>query len=291
MKVNRFGCGAAALLAALSSACLPEPWDDLVPLPGPSKPHPKPPRAGGPPESILDSARRIDVELTIDPADWDSLRLEGKSLFDQFRTDVTDLEPFDYGSYRATARVDGKQYTDVRVQKMGYFGGLSTWRPSLVLNFPPRGNGLRKMVLNNTMEEPSYARECLAFELFRRADYPASRCSYVRVVVNGKDLGTYTHVEAVDERMLARHFEHGRGALFAGELADFDPKTVQYVQHVSGPATRKPIERLVRALEVDDSKLLDRLGRVLDLDRFRDFWALETLLGHWDGYANVANNY
>src|SRR5690606_16389044 len=159
MKVNRFGCGAAALLAALSSACLPEPWDDLVPLPGPSKPHPKPPRAGGPPESILDSARRIDVELTIDPADWDSLRLEGKSLFDQFRTDVTDLEPFEYGSYRATARVDGKQYTDVRVQKMGYFGGLSTWRPSLVLNFPPRGNGLRKMVLNNTMEEPSYARE------------------------------------------------------------------------------------------------------------------------------------
>ncbi|MFO7179079.1 MAG: CotH kinase family protein, partial [Pseudomonadota bacterium] len=292
MKPNHHCRWAVALLAASSSlACLPDPWDDLVPSPGPSKPRPKPPRKGGPPDGILDPTRRVDVELTIDPADWGALRVEGKSLFDQFPTDVNNLEPFDYATYRAIARIDGERYTDVGVRKMGFFGGLSVWRPSLVLTFPDRGDGLRTMVLNNSMEEPSYARECLAFELFRRAGYPASRCGFVRVVVNGQDLGTYTHVEGVDERMLARHFEHGRGALFAGELADFDPSTMGFIQHVSGPASRKPLERLARALEADDDQLLDRLGRVLDLDRFRDFWALETLLGQWDGYANVANNY
>jgi hypothetical protein len=30
---------------------------------------------------------------------------------------------------------------------------------------------------------------------------------------------------------------------------------------------------------------------VLDLDQFIDFWAMETLLRHWDGYAGNTNNY
>jgi hypothetical protein len=33
------------------------------------------------------------------------------------------------------------------------------------------------------------------------------------------------------------------------------------------------------------------LSAVIDLDHFRTFWAVETLLGHWDGYAEIANNY
>ena len=44
------------------------------------------------------------------------------------------------------------------------------------------------------------------------------------------------------------------------------------------------------ALASDDASLETELGQVLELEMFLDFWALETLLGHADGYAANSNN-
>jgi spore coat protein CotH len=43
--------------------------------------------------------------------------------------------------------------------------------------------------------------------------------------------------------------------------------------------------------ESDPLKRWDRLHTVLDMDRFISFMVVETLVLHWDGYSQKANNY
>ena len=48
---------------------------------------------------------------------------------------------------------------------------------------------------------------------------------------------------------------------------------------------------VVDALAVGDEFLVDALELQIDLDNFNSFWAVEVLLGHWDGYTGNTNNF
>ena len=64
----------------------------------------------------------------------------------------------------------------------------------------------------------------MAYALFRAAGLVAPRCNHAHVVVNGQDLGIYTHVEAIKKPFLARHFTSDDGNLYEGNArADFAP--------------------------------------------------------------------
>jgi hypothetical protein len=43
-------------------------------------------------------------------------------------------------------------------------------------------------------------------------------------------------------------------------------------------------------LQGDDAQLPERLGRLIDLDSFINFWAMEVLINHWDGFSGDLNN-
>lgn len=45
------------------------------------------------------------------------------------------------------------------------------------------------------------------------------------------------------------------------------------------------------ALAAGDAELGAALGGVLDIDAFNRFWATETLVAAWDGYASNTNNH
>ena len=64
-------------------------------------------------------------------------------------------------------------------------------------------------------------RQYLAYEVFRRTDVPAQRCSFAKVLVNGKDLGIYTALEPINEAFLSEHFGRGDGNLYEGGRSDF----------------------------------------------------------------------
>src|SRR3954454_21267099 len=60
-----------------------------------------------------------------------------------------------------------------------------------------------------------------------------------------------------------------------------------------GDATDK---RLVKELidacrEKDNGKRWERLGKILDIERFMSFCAMEAIMCHWDGYNFNRNNY
>ena len=165
----------------------------------------------------------------------------------------------------------------------------------------PAGFATDVMTLNNNLQDTSRMRACLAYRLIAKAGYPAPRCNLAAVMVNDEPVGAYSHVEAVDRAFLRRAFGNDTGALYEGALADFTEG------HLAGAAEGRlgrfeaktkltdpkgaPLRAILAALQVDDDNLEAALGQVLDLDLFFRFWALETLIGHSDGYGGNRNNF
>lgn len=237
----------------------------------------------------------VEVQIELDPSDWDSLRVEGRDMV-SVMSRVPDA--FEYTHFDASVTIDGVRHDHASVRKKGYWGSLSTVRPSLKLDlarYVPGAShfGVEKLTLNNDRSDPSHTHECMAFSLFAKAGLPASRCNLAHVVVNGVDLGTFSNVEPVDEKMLARHFADPNGNLYEGQVSDFARAELERVELKTNRKQndRRGLLALTEALEASDAELLERLAPLVDIDRFRDFWAMELLTGHWDGYANNANNY
>src|SRR5688572_767228 len=241
----------------------------------------------------------VEIAIELDPADWHELRGEGRGLFDGF-LELGD-ETFEFTEFAGVAIVDGQRYANVSIRKKGYLGSLSRPRPSLKLDFgeveaasgAESGRVFERLTLNNNRGDNTRARTCLAYDLFAKAGVPTPRCNLAHVVVNGEDLGTYSNVEPIKKPMLSRNFGDDSGNLYEGQLVDFVAGDVpRFELKTDGDAAdRSRLAALASALEADDATLTQRLGEVLDLERYRDFWALERLTGHWDGYAGNRNNF
>jgi len=202
---------------------------------------------------------------------------------------------------RATVREADKIYKDVGVHLKGAAGSFRAFdeKPALTLNFDrfnPRQKfyGLDKLHLNNSVQDPSYMTEIICGELFRAAGVPAARGTFARVSLNGRDLGFCVLKEGFGKEFLQQYFSKVHGNLYdGGFLRDItDP-----LQRISGEETKdvkdfSDLKALATAArEPDPITRMERLDKVLDLDRFISFIAMEILTWHWDGYALKKNNY
>jgi hypothetical protein len=243
--------------------------------------------------------RVLDVRLQLAPADWDLLRHQHPDLLASLGPQRLEKNPpKPYATFKASVTIDGVAFPAVGVHKRGFLGSSSSERPSLGLRFDTFKEGLSfagqtKMSLNNNLQDLSLVHQAIAYRVFNAAGVPAPRCNFARVTVNGKYLGVYSHVEAVDALFLQRHFGDGRGNLYEGQLSDFRPGWVKTFEKKTNKsaAGRADLEAVVRALESDDAQLLARLEGVVDVEAYLRFWAVEMLIGHWDSYSNNGNNF
>ncbi|HIG18448.1 MAG TPA: cellulosomal protein, partial [Candidatus Handelsmanbacteria bacterium] len=199
---------------------------------------------------------------------------------------------------RATVTVDGQSYEDVAVRKKGFLGSLSATRPSLKVNFgkfvQDRTHAdMKRMTLNNNLQDASNTHQCMAYELFAKAGLVAPRCNFAKVSVNGEDLGIYTHVESVKKPMLRRHFDDDDGNLYEGQGGDFVAHRLEMMELKTNERQndRSDLDDVAAALLVDDDELLEAVGAYVDIDSFLSFWAMEVMTGHWDSYTGGRNNY
>ena len=81
---------------------------------------------------------------------------------------------------------------------------------------------LTKLMFNNAVQDPTYLAEWLATGLFRDAGVPAARVTHARVQLNGKDLGLYVVIEAMNKRFLKQHFSSAKGNLYETCMQDID---------------------------------------------------------------------
>jgi hypothetical protein len=190
-------------------------------------------------------------------------------------------------------------YSDVGIHlkgAAGSFRGLDD-RPALTLNFDKfvedqKFEGMDKLHLNNSVQDPSYMTELICGEMFRAANVPAPRAAHARVNLNGRDLGLYVLKEGFDKTFLKRYFKNNRGNLYdAGFIKDIN----EPLEKDSGEGDvpdHADLKALTKAAqEPDVTKRFARLQEVLDIERFISFVAMEVMTWHWDGYALNKNNY
>jgi hypothetical protein len=244
---------------------------------------------------LYDPERLIDVSVTMSSADFSKLKSEARTLAS---TDRECVPEFEYTEFTASVTIDGDRMDRVIVRKKGYMGSLSPSIPSLKLDFNDLWPGrtyqnMTRMTLNNNRQDPSNARQCMAYDQFRQAGLAAPKCNYARVSVNGEDLGVFTNVEPIKKPFLARAFGDDDGNQYEAQTADFgtwlsrrfEKKTNEKVND------RTDLQAVTDALALPDEQMVNVLPQLVDVDEFIRFWAVETLLGAWDSASGNANNF
>lgn len=245
-------------------------------------------------DSLLDPNRIVDIRIEIKTEDWDVLRRQARNMGAFFSGQAIE-DPYDY--FPADIWIDGVKVERVGVRKKGLFGSQDQERPSLKVKFDEfveqdPVEGLSRLTLNNNKQDGSQLSQMLTYRLFTEAGIHAPRCSLAKVTVNGDFLGIYSHVESIKKPFLKRVFGDNSGKLYEGTLTDFHPRTFEKIEAktAKGEADRETLEQLAESLAAEELDI-ETLSEIVDLDHFITFWAMESLLRFWDGYASNQNNF
>lgn len=199
----------------------------------------------------------------------------------------------------ATLREGGKVYTNVMVHLKGAAGSfrdVNSGEPSFTVSFGKddsgqRFHGLRKIHLNNSVQDQSCTTYRICSQIFNDAGIPAARVTNARFTLNGRDCGFYVVVEGFTKDFLKRNFKDPKGNLYDG---GFLQDITDNLEKDSGDdrKDRPDLRALADACYVPDRGLRWQvMQKYLDTDRFLTYMALEVILWDWDGYPMKHNNY
>lgn len=189
----------------------------------------------------------------------------------------------------------------------GSFRGVDD-RPAITVNFDKfnkgqKYHGVDKVALNNSVQDGTYLCEAVGAAVFHDAGIPTPRVTHAHVWLNDRDMGLYVVKEGFDGSFLKHFFHDNTGTLYEGPFlgdvdgqlpvkSNFDPKLdAKALAAAKAKAAARIKELCDAAREPDPVKRRARLDKVLDVDRFLTFLALEGMVAHWDGYGFNHNNY
>lgn len=247
----------------------------------------------------------LTVRITMAPADWAALKdAEPRGGFCNFAFTGERFDWFHATSVElsGTAFPAGgpHTFTDVGISKKSFCGSFSKTKPSLRLNFSRFTDhedaiealiGTQYVTLHNSVQDASYIRQPLGYELFRVAGMPYSRCNIARVIVNGEEQGAYVNCEPVRKRHIQNTFGNDEGNLYeieAGEDLTEAMVTAGRLTHQGFSDVEDGSDLLLAAQRIAAGPAA--AAEVVYLPSFQRFYAMETLLKHWDGYTGNANN-
>ena len=250
-------------------------------------------------ETLFPEDRVLDVNIEVPEKDWDTIRNQSRNFVEALqakRREGPIDHPYTYVSANVT--IDGVTFENVGLRKKGFIGSQNAQRPSLKIKLNYEGAeravaGLTTLTFNNDQQDTGHISQFLGYGLFRKAGTPAPRCAHARITVNGKLLGVYSHVETVREALIARAFGNADGTLYEGTVVDFHAGWAASFENKFGADDpgREKIEALIQILTAEGEVTEAAIGEHVDLDAFYRFWAIEGLLGFWDGYSANNNNF
>ena len=252
-------------------------------------------------KDVFDLSQLHTLDIAVAPSDWDSMRREAVTLPEYGGPNPT--------YYVAQLRWDGGTLgEDVSVRIKGHGSRLETAEEGrgafpFKIDFDRQDSdfhmdGLKKLNLHPLRGDgENIVQEFLAYGAVREHGMPASRTSFVRVSLNGKDLGLYNALEQVDGRLIQCHFEAPHGQLYKGEEGEggLGPEFVyddfaRYttIEH-KWPETPDHASFLHFMGEIQ--KGLPELTEVTDVEGILKYFAVEAMVGNWDYYASTGHNY
>lgn len=210
---------------------------------------------------------------------------------------------------RGDLEFEGKAFTNVAVR----YKGNGTFLQSRMSDKKPlkvdlnefvkahRLAGVSKINLHNTVTDPGYMNETLAYRLYREAGAPAPRTAFARVTLNDKKLGLYCLVENVDKNFTQEVFKTKGGEIFkpvtpslfsflgddwARYKQTYDPK-----DEPSKEAIARVIDTCRFVTSADDAKFAEHIGDFIDLENFARYLAVTVWLTDLDGILGPGQNY
>ena len=218
---------------------------------------------------------------------------------------------------RADVTIDGEEIADVAVRLKGAAGSFvpldgdypecsgdgngNPGKSSFIIDFNRHVDGqehlgLEKLTINNLVQDASGMHEYLAYALFREGGVPGCRVGFGTVTLNGEVKGIYALLESNDnDTFLEKWFGSNDGNLYEGQYGtDLQEGSMEeFDQDHGDDESMADLMELADALDgVENGEdALAVLEQYLDLDEYVTFAATEIYLGHWDGYAQSANNY
>ncbi|MGR6542174.1 CotH kinase family protein [Paenibacillus tundrae] len=245
-------------------------------------------------ESLFQTDNIIDVKITINDADWQSM-LES---------------PMDKDYKQVSVEVDGNKLDNVGFSTKGNMTLRSVAsmedsdRYSFRLKFDKYDKtqtllGLDKMVLNNNYTDPSYMREILHYEALRSIGMDVPMTNYVNLYVNGELVGFYTGVEAVDDSYLERNYgeDYEDGVLYDTEEKSYlqyeeDGEYSTLSKDLGSDKDKTKLKNFIQTLnEMPEGEKGD-IESVLDVDSALQYIAGNTVLGNYDSYnGDKGHNY
>jgi len=150
--------------------------------------------------------------------------------------------------------------------------------------------GLKKLTLNNMVQDASMLHETMVYEAFRALGVPAPRTGYANLYVNGVNYGVHLNVETYDDVSLPHHFASTQHLYEADAPGvDVTPGGAGAFEVDEGDEVdRTDLEALIAAADSGTGDWSDGMAAVADLGEMARMWAVERYAGHWDGYAGVS---
>lgn len=195
-------------------------------------------------------------------------------------------------------RDGSKRFENVGIHLKGSRGSFRTIddKPSFTIDFAQFESGrtfagLRKLHLNNSVEDPSLLCEWIGSTLFRKAGVPAPRVTHAIVHLNGRPLGLYVLKEAFSDEFVRQQISLAGGNLYEPEDGqDVDRRMIRHFG--KGPNAQTDLMNLASAAQQADlDQRWSRLQSILNVDEFLSLMAMEVLLDHRDGYCLAKNNF
>ena len=81
-----------------------------------------------------------------------------------------------------------------------------------------------KLSLNNIIQDTTYMKDYLTYQMMGAFGVDAPLCSYVYITVNGQDWGLYLAVEGVEDGFLRRNYGSDSGELYKPDSMSFRPR-------------------------------------------------------------------
>ena len=162
-------------------------------------------------------------------------------LFDTGRVHTLDIVMDDWEGFLDTCEneeyeacavvIDGEAYRDVGIRAKGNTSltAVSAYgndRYSFKIEFDHYDQnasyyGLDKLSLNNIIQDNTYMKDFMSYQMLAAAGAAAPLCSYVYLTVNGEDWGLYVAVECIEDGFLQRNFGRDIGNLYKPDSMSF----------------------------------------------------------------------
>ena len=162
-------------------------------------------------------------------------------LFDTERVHTIDIVMDDWDGFLETCEneeyaqcavvIDGEAYQNTAIRAKGntsltMVSSMDSDRYSFKLEFDHYDSGrtyygLDKLSLNNIIQDTTYMKDYLTYQMMGAFGVDAPLCSHVYITVNGQDWGLYLAVEGVEDGFLRRNYGSDSGELYKPDSMSF----------------------------------------------------------------------